>query len=236
MTESFGIDQVLARISQIEAKLRAPQGPSALQSKALTGPSQLPVKGHAPASGHNAFPAPPAVPPAPRTGRDDDPFPADPADPAGLHPAPTQPDGTPSRQGAAPRPGAPAHFDFSSALQIAAGKSGMDADLLAAIVKVESNGNPRTRSHKGAMGLMQLMPETVKDYGVKDPFDPVDNMTGGGKYLRRMIKMFDGNLSHALAAYNAGEGAVSRHGGIPPYRETQAFVRKVLDIYGSNQP
>jgi len=233
MTDSFGIDQVLARISQIEAKMRAPQGPSALQSKPFTGPAQSLAKPGAPATGSNPFPLPPPVPPPPQKGRDDDPFPGDLAEP---RPERTQPEGVPMRQGGVSRPGVPARFDFSSALQIAAGNSGMDPDLLAAIVKVESNGNPRTRSHKGAMGLMQLMPETVKDYGVKNPFDPVDNMTGGGKYLRRMIKMFDGNLSHALAAYNAGEGAVSRHGGIPPYRETQAFVRKVLDIYGSNQP
>lgn len=112
----------------------------------------------------------------------------------------------------------------------------MDPRLLAAVVRVESGGDPRSRSPRGAMGLMQLMPETARDYGVDDPWDPVQNMTGGGKYLKNMIRMFGGDLALGLAAYNAGEGAVARHKGIPPYKETQAFVRRVLDIYQANQP
>lgn len=127
-------------------------------------------------------------------------------------------------------------FNFEEALVQAAKRSGMDPKLLAAVVRVESGGDPRSRSHKGAMGLMQLMPETARDYGVKNPYDPLQNMTGGGKYLKNMIGMFGGDLSLGLAAYNAGEGAVARHKGIPPYKETQSFVRRVLDIYQSNQP
>ncbi len=144
----------------------------------------------------------------------------------GLPPDPDDPSGEASTQS----------FNFESVLAQAAKKSGMDPRLLAAVVRVESGGDPRSQSNKGAMGLMQLMPETARDYGVKNPYDPLQNMTGGGKYLKNMIGMFGGDLALGLAAYNAGEGAVARHKGIPPYKETKAFVRRVMDIYNSNQP
>lgn len=108
--------------------------------------------------------------------------------------------------------------------------SGLDPDLIRAVIRVESNNDPRAISPKGAQGLMQLMPGTQTHLGVTDPFDPRANVEAGSRYLRRQLDAF-GTLELALAAYNAGPGNVQRHGGIPPFRETQDFVRKVLALY-----
>ena len=112
-----------------------------------------------------------------------------------------------------------------------ASNQGVDPGLVEAIVAVESAFNPTAVSVKGAMGLMQLMPQTAVRYGVADPFDPKQNVHGGIRYLRDLLLRFK-NLLHALAAYNAGERAVLRYKGLPPYPETQAYVRKVLERYG----
>jgi soluble lytic murein transglycosylase len=98
--------------------------------------------------------------------------------------------------------------------------------LLMAVIKVESNFDPRVVSRKGAQGLMQLMPETAREVGVRNPFDPSESIFGGAMYLRKMLDTFD-NLDLALAAYNAGPGAVRRFGGIPPYEETVNYVKRV---------
>jgi hypothetical protein len=115
-----------------------------------------------------------------------------------------------------------------------ASKQGVDPALVEAIIAVESAFNPMAVSVKGAMGLMQLMPLTASYYGVSDPFDPKENVNGGTRYLRDLLMRFE-NLLHALAAYNAGEKAVLKHRGLPPYGETHDYVKKVLDRYGPGQ-
>ncbi len=121
-------------------------------------------------------------------------------------------------------------FDVASLRSLAdqvAQETGVDASLFAALISAESGWNPSAVSPKGAIGLTQLMPDTAKSLGVANPFDPIENMKGGARYLRRMLDEF-GSVELALAAYNAGPGAVRRHGGIPPYAETQAYVRRIL--------
>ncbi len=109
-------------------------------------------------------------------------------------------------------------------------RHGVDAELVKAVIQVESNYNHRAVSRKGAMGLMQLMPGTADRYGVKHAFDPKQNVEGGVRYLRDLLDLFR-DTKLALAAYNAGEGAVQRYNGIPRYTETQNYVRKVLALY-----
>lgn len=100
-----------------------------------------------------------------------------------------------------------------------------------AVVRVESDFTPTAVSHAGALGLMQLMPATARSMGVTDPFDPRQNILGGSRYLRVLANRFSGDLVLTTAAYNAGGGAVRRYGGIPPFAETQRYVRRVLDFY-----
>ena len=113
---------------------------------------------------------------------------------------------------------------------------GLSPRLVQSVVQVESGYNPRALSSKGAQGLMQLMPGTARELGVGDAFDPEENIRGGTRYLRQQLDRFDGDLTLALAAYNAGPTAVSRYGGIPPYRETQRYVQKVLSLYRGTVP
>lgn len=112
--------------------------------------------------------------------------------------------------------------------QDAAVRAGVDPVLFDALVTCESGYNPRAVSAVGAQGLCQLMPATAKGLGVADAFDPAQNLDGGARYLAQMLKEFGGNERLALAAYNAGPGAVRRHGGVPPFAETQAYVTRVL--------
>lgn len=110
---------------------------------------------------------------------------------------------------------------------------GVNRKLAHALIQVESNYQPRAVSSKGAMGLMQLMPATARQYAVANPFDPAQNLSAGLAHLRSLLDRFGkGGESLALAAYNAGEAAVSRYGGIPPYRETQNYVRRILSLTG----
>jgi transglycosylase-like protein with SLT domain len=118
----------------------------------------------------------------------------------------------------------------------AAERYGLDPGLVLAVVAVESNFEARAVSKKGAQGLMQLMPGTADDLGVADALDPATNLDGGARYLQALLRLYKGDLRKALAAYNAGPGAVARHGGVPPYRETQDYVRKVMKQYAQKPP
>lgn len=109
-------------------------------------------------------------------------------------------------------------------------EQGVDARIVHAMIQVESGYRPDARSPKGAMGLMQLMPQTARQYAVRRPFDPRSNVEGGVRHLKTLLDRFE--LSSALAAYNAGEAAVLKFGGIPPYRETQGYVSQILQLIG----
>ena len=117
------------------------------------------------------------------------------------------------------------------AVQRLAERYTLDPHLVIAVIQAESGFDPQAVSPKGAMGLMQLMPGTADRFGVRDPFDPEQNLKGGMAYLRWLLVYFNGNVVHAVAAYNAGEEAVARHGGIPPYPETQTYVQRVTAFY-----
>lgn len=118
---------------------------------------------------------------------------------------------------------------YQAEIEAAAKKYNIPEKLITAVMKQESNFNPSAISGAGASGLMQLMPATANFLGVKDRFDPEQNIMGGAKYLRQMLNQFDNNIETALAAYNAGPGNVKKYGGIPPFQETQNYVKKVMN-------
>ena len=121
---------------------------------------------------------------------------------------------------------------YAELIASAADAHGVDPILVQALIQVESNYQPRARSSKGAMGLMQLMPAVAREYKVKNAYDPASNIDAGVRKLKTLIDGMQGDLTKALAAYNAGEAAVARFGGIPPYRETRSYVSRILSIAG----
>ncbi len=125
----------------------------------------------------------------------------------------------------------PSRAPFFPVAQEAAAHYSLPVELVLAVIKVESNFNPAATSRRGAQGLMQLMPTTAAELGVTDVFDPRQNIFAGARYLRMLVNEFDGQVSLAVAAYNAGAGAVRRAGGIPPIPETQGYVPAVLAAY-----
>jgi soluble lytic murein transglycosylase len=121
--------------------------------------------------------------------------------------------------------------DYDEVIRSASDRYSIDADLVRAVIKAESDFDSNARSRKGAMGLMQLMPDTARLYNVLNAFDPVDNVEGGVRHLRMLLERYQGDLRLSLAAYNAGSGAVEKYGGIPPFAETREYVRRVLRFY-----
>lgn len=124
--------------------------------------------------------------------------------------------------------------DLNDIFERAADKYNVPVTLLKAIGKVESNFRPDAVSAAGACGVMQLMPGTAAGLGVTDSFDPEQNIMGGAKYISQMLNMYDGDVTLALAAYNAGCGNVNKYGGVPPFKETQAYVQKVTEAMGGD--
>ncbi|AKL95074.1 murein lytic transglycosylase YjbJ [Clostridium aceticum] len=119
--------------------------------------------------------------------------------------------------------------DFDKYIDAAAQKYNLSPALIKSVIKAESNFNPKALSRAGAQGLMQLMPATARELQVTDVWNPQQNIEGGAKYLRQLLNQFEGNLPLSLAAYNAGPGNVNRYGGIPPFAETQNYVKSILE-------
>lgn len=122
---------------------------------------------------------------------------------------------------------------YEELIRWASDRYDVDADLIRAVIKAESDFKSNARSQKGAMGLMQLMPGTARLHSVSDAYDPSENVDGGVRHLKMLLERYQGNLELSLAAYNAGSGAVDKHGGIPPFAETKEYIRRVLRYYDS---
>lgn len=121
----------------------------------------------------------------------------------------------------------PPYLAYDGIIEDAAAKFGLDGDLIHAVIQAESSFNPLAESAAGAQGLMQLMPEVQEDFGVVDPFDPRENIMAGTEYLKRLLDRHDGDVALALASYNAGPSNVAKYKGVPPFRETRNYVKKI---------
>jgi membrane-bound lytic murein transglycosylase MltF len=140
-----------------------------------------------------------------------------------FEPAPQEPNSI--KAGASPTQ------DLTTIISSASARSQIDADFIASVIRAESANNPRAVSRKGAQGLMQLMPGTASNLGVKNSFDPSENVDGGVRYLRELLLRYNGDVAKALAAYNAGPQRVEEYKGVPPYRETHAYVARIITDY-----
>jgi soluble lytic murein transglycosylase len=135
------------------------------------------------------------------------------------------------RESISPLPAQIYRSNFEDFIISASTRHSIDPNLIRAVIKTESDFNSNARSSKGAMGLMQLMPDTARQHNVLDAYNPLENIEGGVRHLRLLLSRYRGNLELSLAAYNAGINAVERHGGIPPYAETRQYVQRVLRFY-----
>ena len=140
-----------------------------------------------------------------------------------FEPAPPEPQAATSQ--------AQTPVDLSAIVSEASARSQVDADFIASVIRAESGNNPRAVSRKGAQGLMQLMPGTAGKLGVKNSFDPAENVDGGVRYLRELLLLYNNDMVKALAAYNAGPQRVQQYKGVPPYHETHAYVARVINDY-----
>ena len=134
----------------------------------------------------------------------------------------------PAQPAAAP---AAAMSPYHELVAAAASRYGVDAELITSVIAVESNFDPKAVSRKNARGLMQLLPETAARFGVKDVFDPAENIDAGTRYLRDLLQLYNNDLTLTLAAYNAGPDAVRKYGGVPPFEETRVYVKRVVAYY-----
>lgn len=149
--------------------------------------------------------------------------------------APAQPEPTTSSQIQPKRGPAASNVDLDQLIRDASGKRQIDPDFVNSVIKAESNFHPRAVSPKGAQGLMQLMPGTANKLGVKDPFDPKDNLEAGTAYLRELLTLYDNDPIKALAAYNAGAHRVQQYHGVPPYRETRAYITRIVRDFNAKK-
>lgn len=235
---------ITARISEIQDRLASLDGKP--PAPALSSPNTSPVSpvpdgsASAPASSQALFSQAlfsqalqnAGVPGAPHPTLSPSPVAAP---PASLGPLPTA---FPSGSGTLPLPVTPesrnvvplthaSAENYGGFVEKYAAQNGLDPALVRAVIQTESGGNPRSQSSAGAMGLMQLMPENVREAGIADPFDPEQNIAAGTRQLAGLLKQYSGNLDLALAGYNAGPGNVRKYGGVPPFSETRHYIQRV---------
>ncbi len=230
------ISSITARIGEIQQRITALSGPPPAPAIPADAPTFQQALGAATAPA--AAPATAgAAPPLPAlTGPTTLPSGSDvTAPPASLGPLPTVLTGP-----LAPLPVMPAFVSSSAAgidglIQKYAAQHGLEPALVKAVIKTESDGNPRCVSRAGAMGLMQLMPANVKEAGISDPFDPEQNISAGTKQLADLLGQYHGDLDLALAGYNAGPGNVHKYGGVPPFTETRQYIQRVRAAMGQEK-
>ncbi len=224
------ISSITARIGEIQQRITALSGPPPVPPMPADAPTfqQALDTAQAPASVPTSAGTAPSLPAL--TGPTTLPTGSDvTAPPASLGPLPTGP--------LAPLPVMPASasIGIDGLVQKYAAAHGLEPALVKAVIKTESDGNPRCVSRAGAMGLMQLMPENVKEAGISDPFDPEQNISAGTKQLADLLGQYHGDLDLALAGYNAGPGNVHKYGGVPPFTETRDYIQRVRAAMGQEK-